>query len=539
MLAIYTRLSRQDIDSSSIENQKAEGILFAEKLKFKDYKIYDEGEGISGGAEIKDRPQLFELLQDIRLGKINSVWFRNQNRLERNSNTYIIFISEAQKFNVKVYFGEKLFDVNNPSDNLLGTITSAINQYSKDLQSAQTKKVLKNKARQGFVWSIVPYGYKSEEGYLKIHKDESIIIQEIFRLSLKGRGSESIANDLNKKLVQTRKGALWRGTTVLNLIKNSVYKGERLYSNEVINSPIIIEPKLWLKVNENLKKNKNNSGKKVDHLYLLKGLLKCGECDRNYYGSRRADLSDNYYKCSSRRYKELNCNNKGINISFLEDLIWLHLFNEKVFIKYYKRFLMNNSNSKNILALNENISNLISKEKALDKDIDKLINNIISDSSFSEYILKKAKEKLKNMEFKKNEYGIRIANFKDQLKELSKTSEDFNLVSKDIDRAGKEASFNTKRDLVNKFIKNITLNFFEDSDDIERGYYISIEPKVVSMESIVYFAPFSKKYAIVINDFIDGNTKIDTGVYVANENKPVKIKINENWFNLYNDMLNK
>ena len=121
MLAIYTRLSKEDKDSTSIHNQTREGKAFASKINI-GYKLYNEGEGISGGAEIKDRPQLFTLLQDIRSNDIQSVWFRSQNRLERNSSTYAIFISEAQKYKVDVYFNDKLLDFDNPSDNLLGTM---------------------------------------------------------------------------------------------------------------------------------------------------------------------------------------------------------------------------------------------------------------------------------------------------------------------------------------------------------------------------------------------------------------------------------
>ena len=87
MLAIYTRLSKEDSESTSIKNQLREGKSFAKDNGFNDIKIYDEGQGISGGAEIKDRPQLFKLLQDISSKIITTVWFRNQNRLERNSST--------------------------------------------------------------------------------------------------------------------------------------------------------------------------------------------------------------------------------------------------------------------------------------------------------------------------------------------------------------------------------------------------------------------------------------------------------------------
>ena len=184
MLAIYTRLSKEDSDSTSIKNQTREGQKFAKDKGFNDVEIYNEGEGISGGAEIKDRPQLFQLLQDFRENKIKAVWFRNQNRLERNSSTYAIFISEAQKYKVEVYFSDRLLDFDNPSDNLLGTITSAINQYQKDLQAVQTKRSLIDNVKEGKVWSVVAYGYKSDKGYLAIDETESKIVKEVYDLSL-------------------------------------------------------------------------------------------------------------------------------------------------------------------------------------------------------------------------------------------------------------------------------------------------------------------------------------------------------------------
>ena len=171
MLAIYTRLSVSDEASTSIENQLKEGKAFASKNNYKNYKIYNEGEGISGGAEIKDRPQLFKLLQDINEEAISVVWFRNQNRLERSSNTWHIFTTEAKKHNVLIYFNDKLFDFSNAQDNLYGTIQSALNQYQRDLQSAQTRKVLAMKMKEGLTWGITAYGYDKD-------KDIKLVIHE-------------------------------------------------------------------------------------------------------------------------------------------------------------------------------------------------------------------------------------------------------------------------------------------------------------------------------------------------------------------------
>jgi uncharacterized phage protein (TIGR01671 family) len=129
------------------------------------------------------------------------------------------------------------------------------------------------------------------------------------------------------------------------MIKNTIYKGKRSYSGEFYNCPLIIEPNQWQKVNDNLENNRNNSGKKVEHKYLLKGLLKCCKCGRNYYGHSRINGKDNTYICSSRRHKDMICNNKGIFIPFIEGLVWRQMFNDKLFLKAYLDFISNNNNS--------------------------------------------------------------------------------------------------------------------------------------------------------------------------------------------------
>ena len=48
MLGIYTRLSKIDDNSNSIENQLIQGGKFAKGNKLK-HKIYNEGAGLSGG----------------------------------------------------------------------------------------------------------------------------------------------------------------------------------------------------------------------------------------------------------------------------------------------------------------------------------------------------------------------------------------------------------------------------------------------------------------------------------------------------------
>ena len=533
MLAIYTRLSKEDKVSTSIVNQTREGKEFALKNNLK-YTIYNEGEGISGGADIKDRPQLNRLLLDIRNGDIKAIWFRNQNRLERNSATYVIFISEAKKYNVDVYFNDKLHNFDNPSDNLLGNITSAVNQYQRDLQASQTKRTLKDNVRDGKVWSVVAYGYKSNNGYLAIDKEEAIVVRDIFKMSLSGKGTDSIANDLNDKGVSSRKGKLFRGKTIQGMIKNTIYKGKRLYSNEYYDCPNIIEPHLWQKVNDNLKNNRNNSGKKVDHKYLLKGLLKCGECGRNYYGRKRLSGKDNSYICSSKRYKELTCCNKGILIPFLDKLIWSQLFSKKLFLKAYQDFIANNDNDlivSRIKKENNIIEKTISSNK---KKINKLFDYFIDNENLNESSKNQVTSKINSIENDNTSLKeIRNNNLED-LKQFEKAGD--TSIEEILNRNYSNPSFNVKKEVINSIVNNITITF----DKSEGVYFIEIIPKIKGMETIVYIAPFSKKYAIEINRLttedvlsIKKETYADINLFQFNKNDEVDVKIRFDYYNYY------
>jgi len=503
MLAIYTRLSKEDKDSTSIQNQIREGKEFASKLN-KEYKLYNEGEGISGGAEIKDRPQLFSLLQDMRSNDIDSVWFRNQNRLERNSSTYAIFISEAQKYKVDVYFNDKLLDFDNPSDNLLGTITSAVNQYQKDLQASQTKRTLKDNIKEGKVWSVIAYGYKSENGYLAIDEDESLIVKRIYDESLKGIGTNKIAEILNAEGIPTRYNKIgtkdidWAGNTIRNIIINTIYKGKRKFSGEFYDAPIIINPVLWQQVNDNLKKNRNNSGKKVNHKYLLKGKLICSKCDRNYYGRRRVDLSENYYMCSSKRIKNKNCGSRSINIDILDSLIWHTVIREETLKEHIidqHSKLLNNTNDNKLITERDRLKDQLKiTNKKITNSIDLTIGiNDLDDDT-------KAIFKTKIDMLQKTKKSI-----KDDLEIIEKELIVFDEMTKDIDSKlkgfNKIKSYNkltheVKSETINNVIKKISILDLKET----KHFCISIVPKLgYEVKPLIFLVNYSKDYAYNIS----------------------------------------
>ena len=509
MLAIYTRLSREDEDSNSIQNQIREGKEFAKINDFKDLKIYNEGSGVSGGLDIEDRPLLSELMNDIKNGIITSVWFRNQNRLERNTLTFAQFSTLVKRLKCDVYFDSVKVDFNNPNNALNSKILSALNEYQRELQSIQTKKSLKGNAIEGKAHGISPYGYtKDSNRIIIVDKEEAEIVKRIYKMSLNGNGTNKIAEIFNSENIPTRynkigngtittkyKGIIkttnkkdinWSGNTIRNIIKNPMYKGERHLKSGVYKCPNIITPALWQKTQDNLIKNRNTNGKVYKHDYLLKDKITCGRCGRNYYGRSRINKKDHFYMCSSKRIKEHKCDNRSINIDVLEDFIWQRFFADNVLKDIIDNHFKNTSTNdrlseieSEIKKLNDSISD---NKKKRDRAVKLVLNEVLSE------------EEVKNeMKLLKNDFAIyeqKLSKLNEELKTLETINEDVTSMVKELEQIKDNSTFAEKRAIIKKYLKNITVAYNEKgmewNGDYWSLYFLVIDFNVPTLKTEFY-----------------------------------------------------
>jgi site-specific DNA recombinase len=321
MLGIYARISREKEEGKdrSINDQVESGKELAKKLDL-DYDVYVD-EGFSGTLDIEDRPEMLRLIDDVINKKISHVFAYDQSRLERNNDVWSKLFVIFKDKDIKLFFRDSgEFDFENDNNYLYSHITSLINNFYAKLTSRKIKSVLTRNIEAGKVHAIPAFGYKkNDEGCLIVDEEEALIVKQIFDSSLKGIGTDSIANLLNNSNIPTRYNKInvgtysvknkhtgvvkqleksktkWRGGTIRSIITNTIYKGIRVWKGVNYEAPIIITPEYWDEVNANLPKNANNTGKKVNHQYLLKGLLICARCGRNMYGKSRENKKDHYY----------------------------------------------------------------------------------------------------------------------------------------------------------------------------------------------------------------------------------------------------
>lgn len=508
MLAIYTRLSVEDPkrNSSSIKNQKREGKAFAKKHNL-EYKIYDEGEGVSGAKPLDKRPILAQLMNDVDNGKIKALWARDRSRLARDSHLQALLNKSLEDASVDVYYEGKLYDHSDPTEKLIGIIKTGVNEFQRLNIKRQVKQTLRDSVIEGKAHGILPYGYMRDENkLLVVHDQEAEWVRKIFELSLKGNGTDKIAQFLNDSNVPTRlnghPGSLtlpnkrivpkqslkWAGNTVRNIIRNTIYKGKRNWSGEVFDCPAIVDAEYWQKVNDNFKSNSNTRGRKVNHRYLLKGIIKCGRCGRNYYGRSRVDKSDHYYMCSSKRRGYENCGNRSINIGFIEELIWRHFFTDGVYLAYLKAHYQRVKETDQVKAIEAKIESLKADTKQLDRELENLIE-AVRKGGLEEDDIRSSRTSIKS---RKNSINSETTALEEQLKLLAPAIQQDHETELEALKS-QEVSFKDRRELVGKYIHGVAINTIDTNE--AQFYDISLVFKA-TREPIIYIAPFNKKWAI-------------------------------------------
>jgi site-specific DNA recombinase len=520
MLAIYTRLSREDEDSNSINNQKREANEYALINGFTKSEIYNEGEGLSGTLDKNKRPEFNRLISDIEADKITHIWMRKQDRLARSGFIVLQFAEAVIRNNVKLIFGDKgEIDLTDPVQKFHLTIMAAVDELKPNAQSKSTITAIKDNFKEGKTHGKTTYGYAKDKNTNKIIIDdlEADLVRSIFMLSLNGIGTQKIADELNKEKKETQYCKLgnniegknksynvknrytnkistknksevrWKAGTVYGMLTNTSYKGMRKYGKgdnlKYFPIPEIIKPHIWEQVNDNLTKNSHNKGNKPKYEYLLKGLMRCGKCGNNYYGRTRKDKSDNFYMCSSKRKPEHNCGNRSINIDFLDNLIWNRLSSEDGIKSKIENYFNNNVSEIRIDELKIEIGKInksIDAFKVQKKStiryakegdiIDEILDEIEID-------INKSKTKYEQLYAELISLQQLVENRTDYITKLTNLNE--------------KLPFNEKLNIVKKYIKDIIiLNGFEDRLSYGVQIKLQLGSELNEMHIINYYYKF-------------------------------------------------
>ena len=339
----YARASKDDSDSSTIENQLALIKDFAASMP--DIKIISErsDNGFSGIDFL--RPSFNEMMKDAEGGKINCIIVKDLSRLGRN----YIEVGELMehilpKLKVRLISINDRYDSNNPksdSDEIIIPFKNLINeQYLRDI-SIKIRSNLNVKRKNGdCVVAHAPYGYMRDESNkhrLVIDERAAKIVQDIFNMKIQGMSQQKIADRLNEigelapseykrkqggnynTPFQKNATALWSPVAVKRILSNPVYIGTLIQGKETTpNYKVkkrIMKPQAEWNITEEaheaiikktdfetvsgLLNQDTRTPPKQDIVFPLSGMMFCGDCGNSIVRKKVGKYY--YYVCATNK----------------------------------------------------------------------------------------------------------------------------------------------------------------------------------------------------------------------------------------------
>ena len=248
--AIYARISRdkKEKPSDSIENQIALCESFIQKSE--DFSLAGIYKDIAKTGTDFERPDFENLMEEVRMGKVNCIVVKDLSRFGRNYTELGNFIEKIFPFLgvrfVAVNDNLDTFHMDDPNKSLEVILKNIVNEtYATDISKKVSSSHQMRIKQGGFICGAAPYGYvarKDEDGIRRLYPDENTapIVKEIFDAYLKGLSTLGIsklllekrvyiATDYRKfgKVVSDSEEAIriWQPTTILQVLKNRAYAG--------------------------------------------------------------------------------------------------------------------------------------------------------------------------------------------------------------------------------------------------------------------------------------------------------------------------
>ena len=447
-IAIYSRKSVYVENSESIETQinmcKA---YFTRQFKDCEFEIFED-EGFSG--KNTDRPAFKRLMKLCSIKSFDAVAVYKIDRLARNIVDFMNIYNELEKLEIKLISITEGFDPTTPIGKMMMVMLAGFADMERMNIAQRVKDNMISLAKKGcWTGGAINRGYTAErkadgKKYLKLENEE--FIKFTFENFLNGYSMHTLSK-MQKEVYGSYglKGAI----SIRNMLRSPVYvksskdvsdylkkKGFEVVGKEdnkhgyltyglvskepfaiVSKHEAVIDPIVWLKVNNKLDNIKSTALTKESKCYWLTGVLKCPYCKANYVLANTKGKT--YYTCSTRLKRGANkpntCQNRtyvnAVEIeTLIEDLI-KKLYSKKYFDSFFckseKVYEDNTLELEKKLKKNEkSIMNLVEKLALIDNSnsATKFITNKIEELSkeISDIKIKIEENKFNKLEIELN-----------------------------------------------------------------------------------------------------------------------------------------
>ena len=372
--AFYGRVSTPDQkdNGTSLGTQKEAGLAKASEMGFTlpaEYIILEDWSGTD-----LQRPGLLRLFELASSGLIEAVIVLSLDRLyrpEHEGEEWRIFevLNRFETYGVEVISTDSSIPSQGP---MAGLIT-----YMNTWKSGEERRTTRLRTRTGRLavarrggllggYTALGYMYipktPTSLATLVINESQAGTIRQMYKWLLEDKLScRAIARRLTEMGIPTPHGnKIWQPSVVNHMLRQELYCGISYFNRREpvrpqksreqirvgtnpkssrrlrpedewipIPVPAIIDRTTWEQAQVQLKANSKFSPRNnTRHIYLLRGLVRCGACGKAYSGvtnrGRGRDKEYQYYTCNQRNPTpgEVRCTSRNVPLTVLEGAVW-------------------------------------------------------------------------------------------------------------------------------------------------------------------------------------------------------------------------
>lgn len=348
----YARFSSDNQREESIDAQLRAIRSYCDQ---RNYILLDTYVDEARSATTDDRPSFQRMVRDAAAGNFSAVVVHKLDRFSRNRYDSAIYKKQLRDHGVRVESVLEHLD-DSPESVILESLLEGMSEYysknlAREVRKGQNENALKCRHNGG----VPLYGYSvDKDGYYVINEYEAAAVRAIFQLIKTGHSYQEIISIMTERGYRTRSGKKFSCSTIHHMLHNEKYNGTYVYNrtmpqpkggkrtnasrpdDEILRipggMPAIVDMPTFLEVQKIMKRRNNQSAVAAGHakeVYLLQGLIKCGNCGSPMVGARRKDGRDKKlrvsYECSGRKRKRTNCMMRNVSRDLVENLVIDHL----------------------------------------------------------------------------------------------------------------------------------------------------------------------------------------------------------------------
>ena len=349
---IYARVSTARQEEGTSLDTQVEGCLeLAESMGYSGEQIHilrDQGSG-----DDPTRPGMLSLKSLLNSGEVKHLFVFSPDRIARDPSDLLIFRDYLDTIGVDWHFFHGP-QGDSPETRLMTFVFGYSGQRERMGIIERTRRGKGEIAHRGRLpigtgKGLFGYDYEKQTKTRRINDFEAEVVRWMFHQYAEGQTEYSIAVELNREGMKTKRGAPWHAISVKRLLQNPAYKGETWYGKarhrrvkggKIERTPLpqsewilvegftpaIMSDRLHRRVQERQAMPKGPKGKPYFQ-YLLAGFIECALCGARVSGQGRRGRPRNY-RCratNATAVEPATCNASSIPADPLEAVVWEHV----------------------------------------------------------------------------------------------------------------------------------------------------------------------------------------------------------------------